>query len=413
MQDTIRKMHLHLSVSDLKTALKRVKRAVGSRDWTVFGTQLLLTTQHGSGLALAADNGAYSIIHWLDVTPKGETLGQLLDATTFTDLVKTLPTDNFVTLLVHEEQSVQTDAEGQTQALKRLWTEIESGDIHAELNGNDPADFPKLPQTPEIGLQLHVGNLSAALQRVIFAASAEDYSHEILTGIKAEFSANTLTLAAADGFRLAREVVTLATETVVDPFSVVIPAAALKELLHILKAQPQDTALLFATNDPPHPTQAQFLCGDVLLTTQLLDVDRYPDYQRIIPDLATYPTTVTLRRTALLKACQRAQIFSPHLVYLNINPASSNSAKGELTVKAEGPDAGHGETVLDAEIDVRGTAVRQMAFNPRFLIQLLQHLSAAQVTLAFQKTARPGVFYPAVGATPWEDYVHVIMPLAG
>jgi DNA polymerase-3 subunit beta len=253
---------------------------------------------------------------------------------------------------------------------------------------------------------MQAGKLRQALEAVIFAASPNAYSHPTLSGVNFEFDAAKLTLAAADGFRLARRVVDLELAAVAEPFSALVPAQTLRELRYLLKdvADREDDEVLFYVNDAH--TQAQFLCGsDLLLTTQLID-GNFPAYQRIIPDLNAYPVTVTVSRSQLLQAVKRARIFSDMLVRFTCR---SDLDAETLTVEAEGAEAGNGETELGVDLAMPED-VFSISFNPKFFIQLLQAINTEQVTLAFKNANRPGVVYPAAGT--WQTHIHVIMPMA-
>ena len=403
MKDQYRKMYVHMPADVLKQAVRQVMRAADS---TFLGEQLLITANHGAGVALAAYNGTFSIVRWLDELPQGGTLGQQVDAKTLADLVKTLPAGNFVDLTVHDQIEISADDEGQAHSFRKLWTEIGSGSIEAQFNGYDEADFAiALPAAPEAGIRMRAGNLRQALEAVVFAAAANDYTHPVLASVKFEFDTDSLTLATADGFRLARRVVELELTTVAEPFSALVPVKAVRELLYILKdleRQPDDD-VLFHVNEAG--TQAKFLCGpELLFTTQLVD-GTYPDYQRIIPDLDTYPMTVSVSRSQLLRAVKRARIFSDLLVRF-----SCHGDTATLTVAAEGAAAGNGETELSVTLTTPED-VFNIAFNPKFFIQLLQAVNADQVILAFKSAARPGVVYPT-GDDVWKQHVHVIMPMA-
>lgn len=77
--------------------------------------------------------------------------------------------------------------------------------------------------------------LCEAIGQVALSAS-NDESRMILTGVFAEFEGAQLTLAAADGFRLAVRTISLV-QPASDPFSIIIPARALTELGRISKGK--------------------------------------------------------------------------------------------------------------------------------------------------------------------------------
>ena len=73
----------------------------------------------------------------------------------------------------------------------------------ARISGMDAKDFPPIPTVEEgIATSVEVEALRQAISQVVFAAASEE-SRPVLTGVDAKFDGSTLTLAAADGFRLA------------------------------------------------------------------------------------------------------------------------------------------------------------------------------------------------------------------
>jgi DNA polymerase-3 subunit beta len=166
---------------------------------------------------------------------------------------------------------------------------------------------------------------------------------------------------------------------------------------------PDEAPVLFTANR--RATSAQFVCGNALLTTVLFYSAEFPNYQRIIPDMRTYPTRVTADRRSLLRACERARIFSTNLIYFH--PAPDDTLT--VTATANSGLLNEGQTFLNAQ--VTATEVTKIAFNPRYMIELLKALAADQVVLAFSGPGRPGVFYAADEADAWRDYIYVVMPL--
>ena len=401
MSTTRKTMRFSITAGELSQALQGVRSAVGGEHWDAFGDRLLITSNQGPGIVFAGINGTYSTVRWMDLETQGASLGQALDARAFTDIVKTFPAEEQVTILTEEETEA---AEGDNDpAVKRYRTHLSCGDaITATFLGLAEEAFPDLEERPESGLRLKAGNLYRALKKVVFAAGNREVAHQVLQGIHAEFAEHSLTLASADGFRLARQVMPLELETVTEPFSVTIPRQAVQELLRLLKVMPGEAPVLFTANR--RDTSAQFLCGNALLTTVLFYSAEFPDYHRIIPDMNTYPTRVTADRRSLLQACERARIFSTNLIYFH-------SAPDTLTVTATANSGllNEGQTVLSAK--VTDTEVTKIAFNPRYIIEMLKVLEADQVVLAFSGAGRPGVFYAADETDAWRDYIYVVMPM--
>ena len=396
-------MRFSMTVNELSHALQGMSQAVAGHVWQTQGNRLLLTSNQGPGIAFVGLNQVFSVIRWVDMDIQGASLGQALDAKAFTDIVATLPAEEQVTVLM-EEETEETEAEDDPE-IKRYRTHLSCGDaINATFLGLEEEAFPDLEERPESGLRLKAGNLYRALRKVAFATANREVAHQILQGVNAEFAENSLTLASADGFRLARQVMPLELETVTEPFSVTIPGRSVQELLRLLKVMPDAAPVLFKANR--RNTSAQFLCGNALLTTVLLYSTEFPDYHRIIPDMSTYTTRVTVDRRSLLKACDRARIFSNDMIYFHL-------ASETLTVTAAAHSGllNEGQTFLSAK--VTNTEVTKIAFNPRYVIEVLKAIKDDQVVLALGGAGRPGVFYAyaADEVDAWRDYIYVVMPM--
>ena len=208
-------MKLSCLQENLARGLSIVGRAVPSRTTMPILGNVLLATDHGQ-LKLAATNLELSIVH--RVGARVETEGSLtVPARNFIDLVNSLPPDQVV---------LEMDEETLSMALH-------CGMVKATFRGLSAEEFPEVPEAEAgDGVAIEVDDLRQGLGHVTFAASADE-SHPVLTGVLAEFEGETMTLAAADGFRLSVRHIPLVHQ-VSQAFSVIIPARALAELLRIL-----------------------------------------------------------------------------------------------------------------------------------------------------------------------------------
>ncbi len=367
-------MELSCLQENLSKGLSIVGRAVPSRTAMPILRNVLLATDHGQ-LKLAATNLELGIVHW--VGARVETDGAVtIPARNFIDLVNSLPAEQ-IELVVDEE----------LQTLK-----LTCGSVKASFRGIDAEEFPVIPEPQdEEGMVVETGDLRQALAQVTFAASNDD-SHKVLTGVLAEFEGQTLTLVAADGFRLSVRNIPLL-HPLPQPLSVIIPARAMSELSRIIGTQ-EEPVEIFTTQ--PH-NQVLFNLKDTVLNTQLID-GRYPDYRRIIPQ--DHAITVVVGRAEMLQACKRAEIFArdaTNIVKLTIR-------EGEMIVAADSAESGQGSTRLEATVE--GPEL-EIAFNVRFLIDVLSAINTPQVLLELNTPTNPGV----VKGVGDETFLHVVMPM--
>lgn len=364
---------------NLAKGLSIVGRAVSPRSTLpVLGNVLLATD--GGRLRLSATNLEVSITCWIGA--KVEEDGAItVPARTFIDLVSALPPERVDMELIQRTQTLN----------------LRAGRSEANIKGIDAQEFPVIA-TPESdgGIQVAPEDLREAIEQVAFAA-ATDESRPILTGVLAKFE-DSLTLAAADGFRLSVRKIALP-HPVADPFSIIIPARALAELSRISGEQKDPVTI---TITPTH-NQVIFQLTDIILISQLID-GNFPDYRQIIPRERVTHTVVDT--AALLKACKTAHIFArdaAHISRLHIKPGSE-LAPGHVIVSATSAETGDDVSELDASIE--GAEI-EIAFNVKFLIDVLSVIRTPQVALDTTTPSSPGVIKPVGDA----DFVHVIMPM--
>ncbi len=367
-------MKLSCLQENLSKGLGIVGRAVPSRTTMPILGNVLLATDRGQ-LKLAATNLELSVVHW--VGARVETDGEItVPARNFIDLVNSLPPDQ-----------VSLDIDPETMSLA-----LNCGSVKASFRGISAEEFPVVPEPEEGGgFAVEAEDLRVGLGQVIFAASTDE-SHPVLTGVLAEFEGETMTLAAADGFRLSTRNISLI-HPVPEPFNIIIPARALSELERILGVQ-EEPVLISTTH--PH-NQILFQLQDTVLNSQLID-GHFPDVRRIIP--SSHSTRVVLERAEVLQACKRAAIFArdvANIVRLQVQP-------GELVVSATSTESGEGFTRLVANVE--GEEL-EIAFNVRFLIDVFSALDTPQVALEMNSPTNPGVI-KAIGD---DSFVHVVMPM--
>ncbi|MCK4315323.1 MAG: DNA polymerase III subunit beta, partial [Anaerolineae bacterium] len=271
---------------NLSKGLSIVGRAVSPRSTLpVLGNVLLSTIDTTGRLKLSATNLEIGINCWIGAKVEDE--GAItVPARTLADLVGALPPGQVDMELVVSTQTLN----------------LHAGRSVANIKGIDAQEFPIVPVPEgEEGIPIESNILRAAIEQVALAA-ATDESRPILTGVLAKFEGTQLTLAAADGFRLAVRTVSLP-QSVSDPFNIIIPSRALVELGRISGEQKEPIVITVT----PTRNQVLFQLTDIVLVSQLID-GNFPDYQQIIPRDTTTHTVVDT--AAFTRACKTALIFA-------------------------------------------------------------------------------------------------------
>lgn len=365
---------------NLAKGLGIVGRAVSPRSTLPVLGNVLLATDAGR-LKLSATNLEVGINCWIGA--KVDEDGAItVPSRTFADLVNSLPPER-----------VDMELVARTQTLN-----VRAGRSEANVKGIDAQEFPHVP-LPEghAGIAVAADELRAAIAQVAFAA-ATDESRPILTGVLAKFEEAKLTLAAADGFRLSVRAVFI-DRAVPDPFSIIVPARALIELGRISGEQTDPISI----DITPTRNQVIFQLTDIVMVSQLID-GNFPDYGQIIPRERV--TRAVVDTAPFLNACKMAHIFArdaAHITRLHIKPGSQ-LVPGHIVVSATSAETGDDVVELDASIEGEET---EIAFNVRYLIEVLSVVGAPQIALDTTTSSSPGVVKP-VGDV---DFTHVIMPM--
>ncbi len=373
-------MKISVLQENLAHGLNIVSRAVSPRSTLPVLGNVLVATDEGR-LRLSATNLELGITCWIGakIQEEGSTT---VPARTFTELVSTLT-----------DKQVDMSLTVRTQTLN-----LRCGSSNTDMKCIDSQEFPPMPM-PDMadGIQINIADFREMIQQVAFAASTDD-ARPILTGVLVTVSGEKITLAAADGFRLSVRKAALSS-AVSRPVSATIPARALTELARI--AGDSDQAITMVL--PPGRGQVIFHMKDVELVSQLIE-GSFPDYEEIIP--RGYQTRSVLSTSAFLKACKQAEIFAregSHIARINITPGGELKP-GTIMISGQSEETGFNQTEIDASIEGSPLLI---AFNVRFLREVLDVIKTPNVALETTLDTAPGVIRP-VGE---DNFLHVIMPM--
>jgi DNA polymerase-3 subunit beta len=270
--------------------------------------------------------------------------------------------------------------------------------VDATIKGIDATEFPTISSTDGEGeLRIPAQLLKEMIDQVSFAA-AVDESRPILTGVLMEIRDDQITLAAADGFRLSLRSSYL-DSSVDQTMQVIVPRRALDELSRVIGDSEESVAITVA----PNRNHLLFHIENVNLVTQLIE-GNFPDVKRLIP--GSYKTRTVVDTAQLLKAVRRAYIFArdaANIIRIDIADAEPGTP-GQLMLSAEANELGENEEELIATIEGNGMKI---AFNAKYMMDVLGVLNSAQVAIETSDDRSPGVVRPVGG----EGFIHVIMPM--
>ena len=364
---------------NLAKGLGIVGRAVALRSTLPITSNVLISTEHGR-IKLAATNLDIALSCWIGGQIEEE--GAItVPSRLITDFVNSLPAEKISLTLSPRSKQVK----------------LVCARNEATIGGMDADDFPPIPSVEGDSLEIDAKMLREAITQVVFSAATDD-SRPVLTGVDIVVEGDQLTMAAADGFRLAVRTLKLK-KKVAEKQEVIVPARALSELNRLLQDQDEPVQMTFNANK----TQVLFKLKDVELVAQLIQ-GTFPDYSRLIPKEWGSRAVVEVRD--FLQETKIASIFARDgsgIVRITFE-GGDDGTPGHMTVAARAEEIGDNTGALDATVEGEPSKI---AFNGKYLQEVLAVLDGGRVALETTGPSQPGVIRPIDS----DNYVHVVMPM--
>ncbi len=265
--------------------------------------------------------------------------------------------------------------------------------FRAKLQTLPFGEFPTFSKQPQSLEELHLDDITKDYDLVGFSVSSDE-SRPVLTGFLWKWKQGTVV--ATDGYRLSLltneknwKVEKSLSETNI------IPGKAMIQMLQALKdlgAKKIQVGFL------EKEQQLTFATEDLFGTIRVLGGD-FPKYEGILPGELNLDLRVS--KEQLLAAVRSASIFardSANIVKLEI-------VDKKMTVSANTAQVGENTVEVEAEMVRSGEGT--IAFNSKFLLDVLTHIPGDRVGFGMVDSLKPGMFYD-VGL---KGYTHVIMPV--
>ena len=379
-------MKLSCLQENLSRALAVVGRAVAVRS-TLPITQNVLLSTDGGRLRLSATNLEIGITTWIGAMIEEE--GAItVPARLLTEFIGSLPAGQ-----------IEITGSDRPKGLS-----LSSGRINARISGTDAEDFPPIPTiTAEEGVvfQVSTRDVKRSIDQTVFAADTEE-TRPVLSGILVEIEEDRMTLAAADGFRLAvKQGKTL--NPVEDSVNVIIPARTFGEVSRLIGDQDGTMEVLVSSSR----NQVLFKLDDLQIVSQIIQ-GNFPRYRDLLEDaIRDTKAEASLRITDVLAASRSVYIFvrdSNNIVKLQMNPGSEDGPTGQIIISSKDDEVGENAAELDGDISGEASTI---AFNGQYLLDVLANMDGEEVSIRTSGPSRAGVF-----TSPGSDqYIHLIMPM--
>ena len=366
-------------------ALKVVAKAASSKTPidVLKGIKILATS---SGILLTGSDATITIEDFissdndknqLTITEKGAII---LDSSLLSSLISKLPGEQ-VTL----------------EVTSNFQTVIASGNSEYTLNGQNPDDYPRLPEIDPYSTFKIPGNLfKKVINQTIISVSTNEI-RPIFTGIHVELSNNDLKLVATDSHRLSQRIVPLESPKDIgdEPIVLNIPGNSLSELKQIV-SDDEDIDIQVTNN------QILFKVGTTSLYSNLLE-GMFPNTDNLLTN--SEDTILDISSTQLISAVARAKVL--------LASGSNKVVKLELDenkVVLSGHSAQVGN--FEEELDILGADGNPLSisFNPDYLESALKTFDGQDVRIKFQTASRPFLIVPKESADSFE-MLQLITPI--
>jgi len=293
-----------------------------------------LEAQMTASAALGGDAGTYSTT---------------LNAKKLTDILRTLPADQVVTL---EESAGKTV--------------LKSGRSKFTLQALPAEDFPLVQESADFGetVEIDAKALKSAIDRIGYAMAVQDVRY-YLVGMLCVLESGKMTTVATDGHRLAMTEIDVPGER--NRQEVIVPRKAVLELHKLIKGASK-VLVRFAAN------QARFTVDGVEFVTKLVE-GKFPDYNRVIPKMNNQ--LVTLSRLEALSSLQRVSLMTSE----KFRGLKMSVAPGSLGLTAS--SVGGEDAAEEITTEYAGPAF-EVGFNAAYLTEALSTMDQSLVTLAFR-----------------------------
>lgn len=284
----------------------------------------------------------------------------------------------------------QFDGENLTLSATRDRLTVTQGRKKYEFNTVPAEDYPSSPAVGETKFSdLAADQFAGQIRRTFFAAAIDD-PRVYLNGVHMESRDGGFRLVATDGHRLA---VSDGPAKVTMAKPVIVPRKALTEVLKILDRAGTDSV------DIGFGATMGFLrYGGTQLAFRLIE-GTFPNYEQVIPGRTE--RFLKADRASVLKALKRIAGLASRdygsAVVFRMGPDG-------LSITIRNPEIGIGQEDVEAEYFGDPDSV---AFNAKYLIELLAILDSGRVTFGFNDRVAPSLLTTGLD----DGFRCVVMPM--
>src|SRR5215210_535111 len=271
--------------------------------------------------------------------------------------------------------------------------EIRSDNGKYKVMGENPDSFPKEPGSDDTtAFTMPSTALVTAINKTIFATSNDDL-RPAMTGVFFELTKDAVQFVATDAHRLVRYKRTEVNCPKQDSF--IVPRKPLNLLKAALPSNNDEITISYNSN------HLFVKHGTTQMSCRLIDA-RFPDYKVVIP--TDNPYKMVVPKTEFQGALRRVSVFSNK----STNQVALNISGSELQLAAQDVDFSfEGNERMKCQYDGEDITI---AFNARFLIEMLNAADSDEVRLELSTPTKAGIIKPTEQDEN-EELLMLVMPL--
>lgn len=365
-------MQILCTRENLLYGVQVVQRAVSSKTTMPILSGILLKTDNNRLLFTATDlDLGINVSVPVEVVTEGSTV---IQSRIFSELVRRLP-DTPIELVLEPGTRTVT---------------INYSPSKTSINSMDPEEFPVIP---DIDSSKSVTLKSAIFKNMVRQtafATAADENRPIFTGVLTFLENHAIKMVATDTHRLAYTTGSVESP-LSDQYQAIIPAKTLNEVSKLIRDDDETITMVIANN------QVMFRFGEISLISRLIE-GQFPNYTQVIP--TSCKTKVRVSTKALQEAAERASLLARE----GSNVLKIKIQANNLVITSNSPDLGKAHEELSIEVDGEET---QIAFNSRYLIDVLRVINSEEILIELSGSLSPGVIRPMEG----NNYTYLILPV--
>ena len=365
-------MLITCNTAALNKAIQTAQRAIISKPSTPIFSCIHIFTEENNLTVQAMDlNMAISCTIEALISEPGEIV---VSAKHLAELIRKLPSESLTIAKNNEQKTIK----------------VTSGQSEFNLLLMNEDDYPKFPSFDgNKTITIADEKIKELIKKTIFSCSADE-ARPLFTGVLVEVKDDKITFVGTNTHRLA---IKASEQATTEPMSMIIPAKVLNEITRNLTGElPQEVTISLLNN------QIMVLIDNIVIVSRLIE-GKFPDYNKVIP--AKFAVKTKVNPKELAGAVERVALFSTEGDYSIVKMSVDAE---QMTITSSSPDVGTGREIIACATE--GDKLN-VAFNAKYILDILKNIDAEQVELAMNTSLSP----VCVTSEEEKDYIYIVTPV--